>query len=1472
MSGFSRGVRGMQRLGLLFVSRLSLPAVVATTVLLAVIVAVTGCGSTPGATSQTTPPQALAISTASLPGGETGTAYSATLTATGGTTPYTWSVASGALPAGLTLNPSTGTIGGTPTTSANALPLTFQVTDSSNPQQSKAVSLTLTIAAAPPPVLTITTTLLPNGQAGSAYSATLTATGGMTPYTWAVASGALPAGLTLNPATGVISGTPATSANEIPLTFQVTDSSTPQQSKLASLTLKIAAAPLTITTTSLPSGQVGTAYTATLSATGGTTPYLWTLTNGTLPAGLVLNSSTGVISGTPTASAGAALLTFTITDSGNPQQGKSVGLMLTIAAAPLMIATTSLPSGQAGAAYSATLMATGGTMPYTWTLTSGTLPAGLSLSPMTGMISGTPTVTANATPLTFTVIDSGNPQQAKSVSLTLTIAVAPLAITTPSLPSGQVGTAYSATLTATGGTIPYTWSLAGGTLPAGLLLNTSTGVISGTPTATVTSTPLTLTVADAGNPQQNKLLGLTLTIVAASAPALSITTTSLPSGQVGTAYTATLTATGGTTPYTWSLSSGTLPGGLLFNAATGAISGTPTAAVNAAPLTFQVIDSGNPAQNKLVSLTLTIAPAPLVITTTSLPSGEVGTAYTATLTATGGTTPYTWTLTGGTLPSGLVLNASTGTISGTPTAVANAAPLTFTVTDSGNPAQQQLANLTLTIASAPLTITTTSLPSGQVGTAYNATLTATGGTTPYTWSLTSGTLPGGLLLNASTGAISGTPTAAVSATPLTFQVADSGTPEQQQLANLTLTITPVSTIQYVSPSHTVCTQTSSNTASQTCTLNAPTTAGDEVVVGLAWKNTSSSIGNVAGSAPSSYFFLYSQKCNGTSGCVATLVCHRCASQTAVTTTMTAGTAFVTTAEEYSGVQALGITGTATATSTTPGLTLATGDVNDWLVCSTVSPGSAGIPTAGIGNLRDASGTGATSSDIAAGTVDNTAPSAGGLGCMDTTGSSAWAATGVELRSVAPRTYIWPDCDTTHPCVVHHIDTVSDGTVYGETLQGFKFPMVPSSPGNLLIFTVTHVSDKSITVTDNNNGNWQTAVTTTNTTDGEETEVRYICGATPGTNLITIQLSQPAEHDEILQFSYSEVSGIAPAACLDGAGTGANGLSGVVQPGALATSTDGDLIYNFGEETYQYPEYDNPIGWVMPDDNSALLLENTYDKFASQISIQAAHGTYNPTLYVNADPNARLWNAVAAAFLASPGAGTQPTGIHITRIMHFLNPLVNPVWTPFPSTGNAIVITTSNPSAGNGMDMANLADNLGAPLARTPFVNADTDPQIYSTCFGSGTGGRDFAIDWTPDTDNTHLLIYDIAGAATTGGSAGCVGATVNNVQGDQGQGTNANMSGDPVITPEAVNSVIITTSYVGTGPPSGITTPNAVFNSIWATGMTDPSHWDTGDPYAYIYTTSTSPISFGYTMANAPAVPDGGTYFDGAAIEILPQP
>ncbi|HZY05685.1 MAG TPA: Ig domain-containing protein, partial [Anaeromyxobacteraceae bacterium] len=152
---------------------------------------------------------------------------------------------------------------------------------------------------------------------------------------------------------------------------------------------------------------------------------------------------------------------------------------------PPGVSTSSLPWGTTGVAYSATLSASGGTTPYSWSVSAGSLPAGLSLAAATGIISGTPAA-AGSSSFTVRVADASSPQLSAMKDLSITV-VDPLAVTTASLADATINVAYTATLAASGGTTPYSWSLASGTLPAGLALG-STGAVSGTPTAVGTST------------------------------------------------------------------------------------------------------------------------------------------------------------------------------------------------------------------------------------------------------------------------------------------------------------------------------------------------------------------------------------------------------------------------------------------------------------------------------------------------------------------------------------------------------------------------------------------------------------------------------------------------------------------------------------------------------------------------------------------------------------------------------------------------------------------------------------------------------------------------------------------------------------------------------------------------------------------------------------------------------------------------
>jgi hypothetical protein len=361
-----------------------------------------------------------------------------------------------------------------------------------------------------------------------------------------------------------------------------------------SMTLTVAAAgtalpSLQITTSSLPSGTVGSSYSTTMAATGGTAPYKFTVPSG-LPLGTALMSN-GSLSGTPTTACNCSF-TITLTDSSATPQSvskvESVSVAATSSSVPaLSITTSSLATGAEGTAYSASLAATGGTAPYTFSAASG-LPTGLALA-SNGSISGTPTAIGTFS-FTVTAKDSeATPQTvSKAESITISAAsktVGPLSITTTSLASATAGTGYSATLGATGGTAPYTWSIASGSLPAGVTLSTS-GVISGTPTASG-SFVITADVKDSEATPQLASYSETLTVAAPAA--LAVKPITLSSATTGSAYSATLSATGGIPAYTWSVASGALPTGLTLSSS-GAISGTPTA-TGTFSFTAQVKDS-----------------------------------------------------------------------------------------------------------------------------------------------------------------------------------------------------------------------------------------------------------------------------------------------------------------------------------------------------------------------------------------------------------------------------------------------------------------------------------------------------------------------------------------------------------------------------------------------------------------------------------------------------------------------------------------------------------------------------------------------------------------------------------------------------------------------------------------------------------------------------------------------------------------
>lgn len=390
--------------------------------------------------------------------------------------------------------------------------------------------------------------------------------------------------------------------------------------------------------------------------------------------------------------AGKHVITLSATNSVGLTTVDSVTIDVLAPPPPFGIATACpLNPPTVGTAFSQTLASVSGIGALTYSLSAGSLPAGLSLS-ADGVLSGTATA-AGTSSFTLQVADSSAPAQTatKTCSITVNAAVvAPTITAACPLPNAVLNTAYSTTLTATG-TGPIVWSLTGGALSGALSLSPA-GVISGLPIHPGT-VHFTLTATNSVG-SVSKVCSLVVLHTAPVAPTIG-TACPLASATVGTAYSLAFFSAGGVAPLTYSLTAGALPAGMVLSPA-GVVSGTPTVA-GTASFTVQVADSASPTpltNAKACSITVNpMATAPTIATVCPLPAGTEGVAYSQALTATGGTAPYTFTVLAGALPRPLTLSP-TGVISGAPFH-AGVYPFTLQVTGSNGLVSQKSCSVTI---------------------------------------------------------------------------------------------------------------------------------------------------------------------------------------------------------------------------------------------------------------------------------------------------------------------------------------------------------------------------------------------------------------------------------------------------------------------------------------------------------------------------------------------------------------------------------------------------------------------------------------------------------------------------------------------------------------------------------------------------------------------------------------------------------
>jgi sugar lactone lactonase YvrE len=631
-----------------------------------------------------------------------------------------------------------------------------------NPSTTQTINLSGT-ATNPAPTATqaIASMALTRNHAATAFTP-VTGSGGTAPLSYSVAP-ALPAGLSFSSTTGAVTGTPTAASAASTYTVTVTDSHGATATATFSLTVNAAVtATQAVASTALTQNRAATAF-APVTGSGGTGSLTYSVAPA-LPAGLSFSSTTGAITGTPTAASVAGTYTVTVTDTNGATATATFNLTVnTAVTATQAVASTTLTQNRAATAFTP-VMGSGGTGSLTYSVAPA-LPTGLSFSSTTGAIAGTAALARAAGTYTVTVTDANGATATNTFSLTVNVAVtATQAIASTVATQNHTVTAFTP-VTGGGGTAPLSYSVSPA-LPTGLSFSSTTGVITGTPTAAITASSYTVTVTDANGATAANTFSLTVNAAVTATQAIASTT--LTVNHAATGFTP-VTGGRGTGSLTYSVAPA-LPAGLSFSSTTGAVTGTPAVASTSTSYTVTVTDANGATATATFSLTVNVAvTATQAIGSTAVTQNHTVTPFTP-VTGGGGTAPLSYSISPA-LPAGLSLNSATGAVRGTPAVTSRSTTYTVTVTDANGATAAATFSLTVNAAvTATQAIASTTLTQNHAATAFTP-VTGGGGTGSLTYSVTPA-LPTGLSFSSTTAAITGTPAVTSPAASYTVTVTD----------------------------------------------------------------------------------------------------------------------------------------------------------------------------------------------------------------------------------------------------------------------------------------------------------------------------------------------------------------------------------------------------------------------------------------------------------------------------------------------------------------------------------------------------------------------------------------------------------------------------------------------------------------------------------------------------------------------------